>query len=111
MVEMPRVEQFRQAEQKAEAVALADASPARPGRSFVKRAGLALALLAGTAAGVSYGHAYWTEGRFLVATDDAYVQTDFDGRRAKGFRVRRPGAGERQPAGEGRPGSGADRRQ
>jgi membrane fusion protein (multidrug efflux system) len=33
----------------------------------------AVALLAGAA---KYGHDYWTTGRFLVSTDDAYVQAD-----------------------------------
>jgi membrane fusion protein (multidrug efflux system) len=28
------------------------------------------------AAGASYGHYYWTTGRFLQSTDDAYVQAD-----------------------------------
>jgi membrane fusion protein (multidrug efflux system) len=32
-----------------------------------------VALLGG---GVYYGHYYWTEGRFLVATDDAYLKAD-----------------------------------
>ena len=32
-----------------------------------------LALLGG---GAYYGHYYWTEGRFLVATDDAYLKAD-----------------------------------
>jgi membrane fusion protein (multidrug efflux system) len=46
-------------------------------RSFLKRAILALALLAGTAAGGHYGQQYWTTGRYLESTDDAYVKTDY----------------------------------
>jgi membrane fusion protein (multidrug efflux system) len=33
--------------------------------------GVALLLVAGV-----YGHGYWTSGRFMVATDDAYLQAD-----------------------------------
>lgn len=55
----------------------ADASPAKSGtRSRVRRtliAGAAVALLA-TASW--YGWDYWTVGRFLVSTDDAYVKAD-----------------------------------
>src|SRR5262245_54294414 len=28
-------------------------------------------------AGIAYGHYYWTVGRFLEETDDAYVKADF----------------------------------
>jgi len=35
-----------------------------------------LALLAGTAAGAYYGHGYWTTGRYLESTDDAFVKAD-----------------------------------
>src|SRR5262245_55217878 len=34
---------------------------------------VALALLSG---GAWYGYRYWTDGRFMVSTDDAYVQAD-----------------------------------
>ncbi len=33
--------------------------------------------LAALAAALWFGHDYWTNGRFLVSTDDAYVQADF----------------------------------
>ncbi len=36
-----------------------------------------LALLAGTALGGYYGHDYWTAGRYLESTDDAYVKADY----------------------------------
>jgi membrane fusion protein, multidrug efflux system len=39
----------------------------------LKEAALALALAAGIAGGAEYGWNYWTTGRFLVTTDDAYV--------------------------------------
>jgi membrane fusion protein (multidrug efflux system) len=43
---------------------------------MVRRAALVLALLAGTAAVAYYGHDYWTNGRYLETTDDAYVKAD-----------------------------------
>jgi membrane fusion protein, multidrug efflux system len=39
----------------------------------LKRMALGLALIAGVVAAAGYGRYYWTEGRFLVSTDDAYV--------------------------------------
>jgi membrane fusion protein, multidrug efflux system len=39
----------------------------------LKHAVLGLALAAGIFVAADYGHYYWTTGRFLVATDDAYV--------------------------------------
>jgi membrane fusion protein (multidrug efflux system) len=44
-----------------------------------RRARLILALLATAllGAGAWYGHSYWTVGRFMVTTDDAYVHADF----------------------------------
>ncbi|MEH2512852.1 membrane fusion protein (multidrug efflux system) [Nitrobacteraceae bacterium AZCC 1564] len=81
MVEMPRTESFQQAaevdhdgtptsEQREE--------PAKvPVRAQIKRGALVLALLAGTALGGYYGHDYWTTGRYLETTDDAYVKADY----------------------------------
>jgi membrane fusion protein, multidrug efflux system len=78
MVEMPRTEQFRQSAEKAETAAPGAAAPTSSGsnRRLAKRAIMVLALLAGTAAGAYYGYDYWTTGRFLVSTDDAYVKAD-----------------------------------
>jgi len=39
----------------------------------LKRAALALALLASVSAAGDYGRYYWTAGRYLISTDDAYV--------------------------------------
>jgi membrane fusion protein (multidrug efflux system) len=39
----------------------------------LKRAALGLAVIAGVFAGADYGRYYWTTGRYLVSTDDAYV--------------------------------------
>jgi membrane fusion protein (multidrug efflux system) len=59
----------------APAAPAAPEKPARPGRAG-RRLALLLAL-AGTALYGGYrGHHWWTEGRFLVGTDDAYVQAD-----------------------------------
>lgn len=44
----------------------------RSARSFV----LPVMLLALLGGGAWYGYGYWTDGRFLVSTDDAYVQAD-----------------------------------
>jgi membrane fusion protein (multidrug efflux system) len=54
----------------------AEAAGAAPKRGWARK------LLIGTAAGAVlagaayYGHDYWTTGRFVVSTDDAYVQAD-----------------------------------
>ena len=49
------------------------AAPARPRRTGMKRIGVfVLGLLALTAGGI-YGRYWWTTGRYLVTTDDAYV--------------------------------------
>jgi membrane fusion protein, multidrug efflux system len=42
-------------------------------RVRLKQAALGLVLLAGVVAAAAYGRYYWTEGRYLVSTDDAYV--------------------------------------
>lgn len=43
-----------------------------PARRFV----LPVLIIAAVAAGLWYGYHYWTVGRFMVSTDDAYVQGD-----------------------------------
>src|SRR5262245_3630962 len=48
-------------------------SEAKPRRRFAKRFALALAVLLALGAGAWYGDYWWTTGRFLVSTDDAYV--------------------------------------
>lgn len=47
------------------------------GKKIVKRGILVLMLLAGTAYGADFGHNYWTVGRFMQTTDNAYVKADF----------------------------------
>jgi membrane fusion protein (multidrug efflux system) len=51
-------------------------SSARPRRRGTRRALLAVALLIVIAIAASYGYHWWTTGRFLEATDDAYTQAD-----------------------------------
>ncbi|MGL3106898.1 HlyD family secretion protein [Bradyrhizobium sp. BR 1432] len=74
MSEMPRTENFQQA---TEIIDVYSKMPPRlPARTLVRRAALVLALLAGTATIVYFGHDYWTIGRYLESTDDAYVKAD-----------------------------------
>ena len=99
MVEMPKSGNFRQmteiedrvdearpevqpagpeappAERDAPQAASPAALPAR--RRTVKRAMIATALLAATVGAGYYGHYYWTTGRYLESTDDAYMQADY----------------------------------
>ncbi|MBQ9352358.1 MULTISPECIES: HlyD family secretion protein [unclassified Phyllobacterium] len=51
------------------------ATPAPPKRS-VKRFILPVIIVAAVGAGAWYGHEWWTTGRFMVSTDDAYIQGD-----------------------------------
>ncbi|MBB3286936.1 MULTISPECIES: HlyD family secretion protein [unclassified Rhizobium] len=96
MVELPRNEAFRNASQAEAAPAgevakspaaeapqgptvgtPATAAAARTGRKLVKRGMLAATLLAGVAFGADFGYRYWTVGRFIESTDDAYVKADY----------------------------------
>ncbi|MFS2012313.1 HlyD family secretion protein [Azospirillum sp. CT11-132] len=55
----------------------AGAAPAALGtRKALKRMALALVLLGGVAAAGNVGYRYWTIGRHLESTDDAYVKAD-----------------------------------
>ncbi|MER8922736.1 HlyD family secretion protein [Mesorhizobium sp. M0802] len=56
----------------AEVLAEVPAKKKRSARSFMLPI-IGLALLS---AGAWYGYDYWTDGRFLISTDDAYVQAD-----------------------------------
>ncbi len=89
MVELPRKEAFEAAGEpevarvaEAPAAPAADVAPAieakgKKGRKLVKRTIMAAALLAGAAFVADYGHHYWTVGRFIESTDDAYVKADY----------------------------------
>jgi membrane fusion protein, multidrug efflux system len=74
MSEMPRSESFEQATQIIDEIHQTQAPISK--RATIRRLALALALLAGTAGGAYYGHDYWTNGRYLQSTDDAYVKAD-----------------------------------
>src|SRR5580704_10508622 len=50
------------------------ASKAQRSRWSLKRLLIAAAALVFLAAAAVYGYYYWTTGRFLVSTDDAYVE-------------------------------------
>ncbi|MGE3876593.1 MAG: HlyD family secretion protein [Parvibaculaceae bacterium] len=51
--------------------------PARPKRKGVRRLALLLAAAMAVTAGSWFGYHWWTTGRFMVSTDDAYVGADF----------------------------------
>lgn len=42
----------------------------------VRRLFLSAAAIAALAGGASYGHQYWVDGRFMISTDDAYIEGD-----------------------------------
>ena len=46
-------------------------------RQTVKRAALGVALLTAVGAAATVGHDYWTVGRYLQSTDDAYLKADY----------------------------------
>src|SRR5215470_14583238 len=48
----------------------------KPSRQAVKRAAWALAFALGVAGAAHFGHYYFTTGRYLVSTDDAFVKAD-----------------------------------
>ena len=80
-------------------------------RLRLRRAAVAGAALAMAAAGAAwYGYDWWTSGRFIQTTDDAYVGGNVTAGRAACRRLRRRGAGDRQPARQSRPGADPPRR-
>ncbi|KQV18273.1 hemolysin D [Rhizobium sp. Root1203] len=88
MVELPRKEVFETSAEadttirdipstpEVQAASAPEAAP-KPRKSIVKKGVLIVALLAGAAYGVDFGHHYWTVGRFIESTDDAYVKADY----------------------------------
>ncbi|ANL33341.1 HlyD family secretion protein [Rhizobium phaseoli] len=52
-------------------------APEKTGRRMLKRAVIAAALFAGAAFAGDFGYRYWTVGRFIESTDDAYVKADY----------------------------------
>ncbi|HVL21563.1 MAG TPA: HlyD family secretion protein [Amaricoccus sp.] len=69
----PRVPGAREPELQATPSEAPAATPKRSRRKYL----LGGALVAVLAAGAWFGYDYWTVGRFMVETDDAYVQADF----------------------------------
>jgi membrane fusion protein, multidrug efflux system len=59
--------------QTAQLRAPASTTGARISAAKLKHAAIALAVIGGVFAGADYGRYYWATGRFLVSTDDAYV--------------------------------------
>ena len=54
-----------------------DAKAAKPApRSFRKPIILTILLAGAAYAGWNYAYPYWTDGRFMVTTDDSYIQAD-----------------------------------
>ncbi|MFO1105464.1 MAG: HlyD family secretion protein [Amaricoccus sp.] len=49
----------------------------KPRGKLARRMILGLLATAALGTAVWYGHGYWTDGRFLVSTDDAYIEADF----------------------------------
>ncbi|MGV3552242.1 HlyD family secretion protein [Rhizobium sp.] len=53
---------------------VAEAKPKKKG--FARRLILPVILIAAIAGGAYYGHQWWIDGRFMVSTDDAYIEGD-----------------------------------
>ncbi|NLS03560.1 HlyD family secretion protein [Rhizobium sp. P32RR-XVIII] len=88
MVELPRKEVFEtsaEADTKIKDIPSvpeqkpvpAPPATAKSRKGGVKKAVILAVLLAGAAYGVHFGHHYWTVGRFIESTDDAYVKADY----------------------------------
>ncbi|QRM55281.1 HlyD family secretion protein [Sinorhizobium sp. BG8] len=83
MVEIPRKEAFELTSDSDDAEAASGepnvaATTAVPRRgSSLKKGILALVLVAGAGYGAHFGHHYWTVGRFIESTDNAYVKADY----------------------------------
>lgn len=72
----PRAEAPRHETSEPQAAPASEEAPPKPrrGRRQFLLGGALVALLA---VGAWFGHDYWTVGRFMVSTDDAYVHADF----------------------------------
>src|SRR5439155_6825920 len=55
------------------AIASNDTAAAQPQKKMTRKVILAAALVAALSVGGWYGNYWWTAGRYLVSTDDAYV--------------------------------------
>jgi membrane fusion protein (multidrug efflux system) len=52
------------------------AQPEKKKKGFVRRLILPAIILAAIGAGTWYGHEWWINGRFMISTDDAYIEGD-----------------------------------
>ena len=77
MVEVVRAQAFPQPAQPAPVEDAPAQDGSAPRRRIGKRIALGLGLLAATALAGDFGYDYWTSGRFMVSTDDAYVKADY----------------------------------
>ena len=69
--------QSKTGEQKVETPAkIADSAKPTKGKSGRSRLVLPVIILAALSAGAYYGNEWWTTGRFMVSTDDAYIGGD-----------------------------------
>ena len=75
MVAMPRAATLRAGAEDASNQSVGPAGANR--RTLLTRTALALLLLGATGAAADFGYGYWTNGRFEVSTDDAYVKADY----------------------------------
>lgn len=87
-MELPRKEAFETPEEIDRKIEAVPSTPpetigaqngaiAKPRNARVKKGLGAILLVAGVAYGAYFGHHYWTIGRFIVSTDNAYVKADY----------------------------------
>ena len=80
MVGLPRKEAFEPLGDRDDVEAVDEpAAPATAPRrkSALRKGVLSMALVAGAGYGFHFGHHYWTVGRFIETTDNAYVKADY----------------------------------
>lgn len=73
VVQVPAVTPFPARPENSAAADPLPSAKSKSGRRALVLGGIALAVIAGAG---SYGYDWWTLGRFMVRTDDAYVQSD-----------------------------------
>jgi membrane fusion protein (multidrug efflux system) len=60
----------------APAAPAAEAQPEKKKKGVLRRMILPVILIAAIGAGAWYGHEWWINGRFMISTDDAYIEGD-----------------------------------
>jgi membrane fusion protein (multidrug efflux system) len=76
MVEMPRHQSFEEATESPKTSGVLPPNGVSPRRKL-RRTLLGLVAISGAIGGSYFGYDYWTIGRFLESTDDAYVKADY----------------------------------